>query len=41
MNNKDKWLTVVVWCGAIAQVTAVIIIVAAALWLLSFISKGA
>ena len=41
MNNKDKLQVAVAWCGAIARVTAVIIIVATAFWLLSFISKGA
>ena len=41
MKTKDKFGVVVAWVGAIAQVTAVIIIVATALWLVSFISKGA
>lgn len=41
MNIKDRLYWVLEWAGAIAQVTAVIIIVIAAFWLLSFISKGA
>jgi hypothetical protein len=41
MSNKEKFKVFVAWVGAIAQVTAVIIIVATALWLVSFISKGA
>lgn len=41
MNNKDRLYWVLEWVSAIAQVTAAIITVATALWLVSFISKGA
>lgn len=39
MSNKDKFGVVVAWVSATAQVLAVIIMAATALWLIAFLTN--